>query len=98
MNIFRSIPPASWAGRIKRQLPILAVWVAIAVGMALVATEYWRKGLVVIAFAAAVAGIVRLTMPPKVTGWLVVRGRVMDTVFCLAVAVGLGVLAVSVPG
>jgi len=95
---FGSIPPASWAGRIKRQLPILGVWVVIAVGISLVATEYWRRGLGVIAVAVAAAGVVRLLVPPKSVGWLAVRSRLSDTVFCFVAAVGLGVLAVSVPG
>jgi len=98
LNRIRSIPPASWAGRIKRQIPILAVWVAIAVGIALIATAYWRRGLTVIAFAVAAAGVLRLLLPPKVIGWLAVRGRTSDTVFCFTAAVVLGVLAVSVPG
>ena len=98
MNYFRSIPPASWPGRIKRQWPFLGLWLAVAVGLVLVATEYWRKGLVVIAVAVATAGVLRLMMPPKVTGWLVVRSRVTDTVFCFTLAIVLGVLAFSVRG
>lgn len=85
--------PASWAGRLRRQAPYIGLWLVIAVGMALIWTEYWRRGLVVMAAATFGAGLVRIFVSSRFSGWLVVRGKWADATFCFAAAIGLAVLA-----
>lgn len=70
----------------------------IAVGLALIWTEYWRRGLVVMAAATFGAGLVRIFISSRLSGWLVVRGKWADAGFCFVAAIGLAVLAFLVRG
>src|SRR5918998_3080435 len=63
-----------------RQLPLLAVLVAVAVGLGMVAIEHWRRGLLVVGLALVGAGLLRLVLPVRRVGFLAVRSRPVDVV------------------
>ncbi|MBA3523571.1 MAG: DUF3017 domain-containing protein [Geodermatophilaceae bacterium] len=80
-----------------RQAPFSVVWVVVLVGLVLIATEYWRRGLTVVGSAAVLAGLLRLLLPTHRAGWLVVRGRTVDVVGYVAAGLSLALIAFSVP-
>lgn len=78
--------------------PLLLVLVFFLIGVGLVATRHWRRGSVMIGGSWVLAGVLRLLLPERVAGLLVVRGRWFD----IALAVGAGttimLLGMVVPG
>jgi DUF3017 family protein len=81
-----------------RQLPLLAVLVAVAVGLGMVAIEHWRRGLLVVGLALVGAGLLRLVLPERRVGFLAVRSRPVDVVLMAGTGVAVSVLSVVVPG
>ncbi len=84
-----------WA-RGLRALPVTAVLLVIAAGLALAVANRWREGSGVLALAAALAALLRLLLPARAVGTLAVRSRPFDVVFLLAVTAVLGVMAFAV--
>lgn len=80
-----------------RQGPFSLVWAVVLIGLALIATEYWRRGLTVVGSGAVLAGVLRLVLPTRRAGWLVVRGRAVDVVGYVVAGLSLAVIAFSVP-
>ena len=83
--------------RVSRQAPFIVVWLVILIGMGLIATEYWRRGLTIIGAAAVLAGILRLVLPARRAGWLVVRSRPIDVLCFGFLGVALAATAIAVP-
>jgi hypothetical protein len=81
-----------------RQLPLLAVLVVVGVGLAMVALEHWRRGLLVVGLALVGAGVLRLVLPVRRVGFLAVRSRPVDVLLMAGVGVAVSVLSVVVPG
>jgi hypothetical protein len=81
-----------------RQLPLLAVLVAVAVGLGMVALEHWRRGLLVLGLALVGAGVLRLVLPERRVGFLAVRSRPVDVVLMAGTGIAVAVLSVVVPG
>jgi len=80
-----------------RQLPLLLVLVAVAVGLVMVTFEHWRRGLVVMGLAMVAGGLLRLLLPVRRVGFLAVRSRPIDVVLLLGVGVTLTAFALAVP-
>lgn len=80
-----------------RQAPFVLVWFVILVGMGLIATEYWRRGLTIVGAAAVLAGVLRLVLPARRAGWLVVRSRPIDVLCFGLLGLALAVTAIAVP-
>ncbi|MGI8531055.1 MAG: DUF3017 domain-containing protein [Geodermatophilaceae bacterium] len=80
-----------------RQAPFVLVWFVILVGMGLIATEYWRRGLTIVGAAAVLAGVLRLVLPARRAGWLVVRSRPIDVLCFGFLGLALAVTAIAVP-
>jgi hypothetical protein len=83
---------------VLRQLPLAAVLVAVGAGLLLVATEHWRKGLVVMGLALIGAAALRLLVPVRRVGFLAVRSRPVDVLLMAGTGVVLTVVALAVPG
>ena len=81
-----------------RQLPLLAVLVAVGVGLLLVTFEHWRIGLVVVGLSLVGAGVLRLLLPVRRVGFLAVRSRAVDVVLLAGVGLTLTVVALTLPG
>ncbi len=81
-----------------RQLPLLAVLVAVAVGLGMVAVEHWRRGLLVVGLALVGAAVLRLVLPVRRAGFLAVRSRPVDVVLMAGTGAAVSLLSVVVPG
>ena len=80
-----------------RQLPLLAVLVAVGVGLLLVTFDHWRRGLVVVGLALVGAALLRLLLPVRRVGFLAVRSRPVDVVLLLGAGVLMTVIALAIP-
>ncbi|MBA2553263.1 MAG: DUF3017 domain-containing protein [Geodermatophilaceae bacterium] len=80
-----------------RQAPFALVWLVVLVGMGLIATEYWRRGLTIVGAAAVLAGVLRLVLPTRRAGWLAVRSRPIDVLCFGFLGVALAAVAIAVP-
>ena len=80
-----------------RQLPAIAVLVAAATGLVLAALVDWEPGAVVLGLALLLAAGLRLTLPIRQAGWLVVRTRGLDASVLLVLGFSLLLLATSIP-
>lgn len=76
----------------------LAVLTGVAAGLGVVALGDWRTGAVAVAVAVLAAGALRLALPARAAGWLVVRGRGLDAALLLAAGGAMLVLALTIPG
>ena len=81
-----------------RQLPLLAVLAAVAVGLLLVTVEHWRQGLVLMGLALVGAALLRLLLPERRVGFLAVRSRPVDVVLLAAAGLTLTIVSVAIPG
>lgn len=87
-----------YGGRVPvRQLPITGVLLVVAVGLALAALGYWRLGTATVAGAVLLAGVLRLALPVRRAGLLVVRSRRIDVVLLVGLGAALLALSGSVP-
>lgn len=85
------------AVRLPRQAAFALVWFVVLVGMTLIATEYWRRGLTIVGAAAVLAAMLRLVLPARSAGWLVVRSRTIDVLIFGFLGVALAATAIAVP-
>ena len=81
-----------------RQLPLVAVLAVVAVGLALVAVEHWRRGLTVMGLALVGAALLRLFLPERRVGFLAVRSRPVDVVLLVAAGLALTTVSLAIPG
>jgi hypothetical protein len=80
-----------------RQLPLLAVLVAVGLGLLIVTFDYWRRGLVLIGLALIGAAVLRLLLPVRRAGFLAVRSRPLDVVLLAGTGLALTVIALAIP-
>jgi len=81
-----------------RQLPLLAVLVAVGVGLLLVTFDHWRRGLIVVGLALVGAALLRLLLPVRRVGFLAVRSRPVDVVLMAGTGLVLTVIALAIAG
>ena len=82
---------------ILRELPLLVVLAAVLLGLAVGAAVQWRLGALLVGGALALAAVLRLVLPVRRSGLLVVRSRRLDVSVLLGLGTALLVLASSVP-
>ena len=80
-----------------RQLPTCAVLATAAVGLVLAVAVGWQPGVVVVGLAVLLAAGLRLSLPARQAGWLVVRSRGLDAAVLLGLGFSLVVLATTIP-
>lgn len=80
-----------------RQLPAVVVLAVTGFGLLLAATLDWQVGSVVVGVGMVLAGALRLSLPARTAGWLVVRTRGLDAAFLLSIGFALVVLANTIP-
>jgi hypothetical protein len=79
------------------EAPLALVVVTVTAGLVAVALNYWRTGLFLVAGALVLGALLRLVLPERRAGLLVVRSRALDVVALGLLGVGIGVLAAVVP-
>lgn len=84
-------------GGLWRELPLMTVLALVGTGLVLGAVDRWRVGAVVLGAAVGLAAALRLLLPARRAGLLVVRSRRLDVAVLLVLAAGLVALASSVP-
>ncbi len=95
-----SLPPGQARvdqGPLWRQWPLLLALVFFVSGAIVAATGHWRRGSLLMGAAATVAGLLRLMLPGKRAGLLVVRRKWFDVLVLLVAGIGMCVLSVLVP-
>jgi Protein of unknown function (DUF3017) len=77
----------------RRDIPFLLVLAVLVAGFVYVriAPQHWLRGVLVIGGDVIAAGLLRLFLPARRAGLLVVRSRAFDTITYL----GLGVLVIT---
>ena len=80
------------------QLPLVAVLAVVAAGLLVVALVDWEVGCVVVGLGLVLAAGLRLSLPARRAGALVVRGRVLDATLLLVAGLAVVALALDVPG
>jgi hypothetical protein len=77
-------------------VPTLLVAAIGVAGMALVLTQHWRRGAVLLGGALLVAAILRVVLPVDRVGLLAIRSRVIDVLCYSGFGVVIVVLAVTI--
>ncbi|EPH02382.1 hypothetical protein HMPREF1531_01688 [Propionibacterium sp. oral taxon 192 str. F0372] len=77
---------------------LAVVLVAFAVGLVLVWLHHWRRGSMMMGGAMVLAAGLRMLLPERVVGLLVVRSRLFDVLVSLTAGVAMIVLGLVVPG
>jgi hypothetical protein len=85
-----------WPGAAKRQWPLLLVIAAFVVGLVLIYFEYWRRGSFVVGGAVGLSGFLRLVLPERLAGLLVVRSKLLDVCFASGAGAVIMVLSLAV--
>jgi hypothetical protein len=63
---------------VRSQWPIILVGLIFVGAFALVVTDYWRRGSLLLGIGVGVAAVLRLVLSENRAGLLVVRGRFLD--------------------
>ena len=77
---------------------LAVVLAAFSVGVVLVAMHHWRRGAVVMGGAVGLAGLLRLVLPERLAGLLVVRSKAFDVITCGLAGAAMMILGMVVPG
>jgi hypothetical protein len=81
-----------------KQLPIAAVVLVVAAGLFGAGVLHtWRVGSGLVGLGFCLAAALRLTLPARQAGLLVVRSRGVDAAFLLVIGFALVVLANTIP-
>lgn len=82
---------------LTREAPLVGVLVVVAAGLAVGALHRWRAGALIVAVALLVACVLRLVLPTRASGLLVVRSKRIDVAVLTVLGTALLALAWSVP-
>lgn len=100
-------PPARGAERVRARpvvprwlsrLPYAFVLCGVAAGLAVVATNHFRRGSMLIAASVFIGALARLVLPESQVGMLAVRRRWLDVLLMMAAAVGITLVAFVAKG
>jgi hypothetical protein len=83
-----------WLGR----LPYGFVLCGVTAGLAVVATNHFRRGSMLIAASVFIGALARLLLPESQVGMLAVRRRWLDVLLMTASAVGMTLVAFVAKG
>ena len=93
-----AVPPSGPSTRFRVwELPTVAALVAVAAGLGLTALRHWRSGVELVGLGVLLAAGLRLALPARQAGLLVVRSRGFDAAVLLTLGFGLVVLASIIP-
>jgi len=80
-----------------RHLPVASVLALVALGLAVVASSHWRRGVVLVAGGLLLGGGLRLLLPARLAGLLAVRARWLDVATYTGLGAAILVVALVVP-
>lgn len=80
-----------------REWPLLVVLVAFGLGLLVIRLHHFRIGSVGVSGAMLLAAALRLVLPPRVAGLLVVRSRGLDVALLAILSIVVFVFAIIVP-
>jgi hypothetical protein len=80
-----------------RQWPITLVLALVALSLLMIATDHFRRGSVLLAASVILAFFLRLMLPGREAGFLVVRSRRVDIIVLGILGIGLGIFSLWVP-
>lgn len=80
-----------------RQWPIVVVLLGVAAALVLVSLDYFRRGSIVLAGSVLLAAFLRLLLPDREAGLLVVRSRRVDVAVLGVLGALLALFAFWVP-
>ena len=81
-----------------KELPLVLSMAVAAAALVLIAVfDRWRLGSAVLGLAFCLAAALRLTLPARQAGLLVVRSRAVDAAVLLTLGFGLVALANTIP-
>jgi hypothetical protein len=80
------------------RLPYAFVLCGVAAGLAVVATNHFRRGSMLIAASVFIGALARLLLPESQVGLLAVRRRWLDVLLMAAAAVGITLVAFVAKG
>ena len=81
-----------------RELPLAVVIAVAAVGVVVTTVlDHWRLGSGIVGMALCLGAALRLSLPARQAGLLVVRSRGVDAAVLLGLGLGLVALANSIP-
>jgi hypothetical protein len=81
----------------RRLDPLGVVAITVAVGVLIAALHHPRTGMFVACGGLGLAAVLRLVLSTRNAGSLVVRGRRLDVIVLVGLAVALGILAAVTP-
>ncbi len=81
----------------SRQLPSVLVLAVVVVGLVLATQVGWQPGTRVLGLAFLLAAVLRVTLPARSAGWLVVRTRGLDAAVLLVLGLAMVALAETIP-
>ena len=84
-------PSTSW------QLPSVVVLAVVATGLVLATRVGWQTGTRILGLAFLLAAALRLSLPARSAGWLVVRTRGLDAAVLLVLGLAMVALAETIP-
>ena len=79
------------------QWPITLVLIGVGLAMVLIALDYFRRGSIVLSASVLLAAFLRLLLPERDAGMLVVRSRKVDVATLGVLGVGLTIFTFWVP-
>lgn len=80
-----------------RQAPVALVLTVLLVGLLAVTVHAWRHGTQIIGAALVLGAVLRIALPARQAGLLVVRSRAFDATVLLTLGLGVAGLATSIP-
>jgi len=80
-----------------RQWPITVVLGLVVISLIMIATDHFRRGSVLLAASVILAFFLRMMLPGREAGFLVVRSRKVDLVILGLLGIGLGIFSLWVP-
>ena len=83
--------------RLAAELPLAAVLILVAAGFAAVRLHYWRRGLILVGIAVLLGAVLRLVLPARRAGLLVVRSRPLDVTVLGVLGASVVALAILLP-
>jgi len=86
----------NWQAGVRRQWPIICVFLIFVGAFGLVAAGFWRRGALLIGIGVAVGAGLRLLLGEEAAGLLVIRSRALDFATMASAATAMMFIAATI--